>query len=95
MCCGGAARAGGVWSVRIRRLVVPVTRRARGRAPFGGRSVLHDAARRAGIDLLGLGGLYAGEADQAGFLMGFAAHAPDELEAAVRGLASVLRNLER
>jgi len=54
-----------------------------------------DAARRAGIDLLGLGGLYAGEADQAGFLMGFAAHAPDELEAAVRGLASVLRNLER
>ena len=54
-----------------------------------------DAARRAGIDLLGLGGLYAGKADQSGFLMGFAAHAPDELEAAVRTLAGVLRGLER
>ncbi|HBN52765.1 MAG TPA: GntR family transcriptional regulator [Stenotrophomonas sp.] len=54
-----------------------------------------DAARRAGIDLLGLGSLYATHAGEPGFLMGFAAHAPDELEAAVRGLAGVLRDLRR
>ncbi|WP_282277134.1 PLP-dependent aminotransferase family protein [Stenotrophomonas sp. PS02297] len=53
------------------------------------------AARHAGIDLLGLGGLHAASASEAGFLMGFAAHAPDELEAAVRGLAGVLRALQR
>ncbi|MCL7713748.1 PLP-dependent aminotransferase family protein [Stenotrophomonas mori] len=54
-----------------------------------------DAARRAGIDLLGLGDLHAGPAQAPGFLMGFAAHAPDELERAVHGLAGVLRALRR
>ncbi|MCH7341770.1 PLP-dependent aminotransferase family protein [Pelomonas sp. CA6] len=54
-----------------------------------------DAARRAGIDLLGLSALYATSRRQAGFLMGFAAHAPYELDAAVRKLAQVLRTLDR
>ncbi|TAJ02257.1 PLP-dependent aminotransferase family protein [Pectobacterium versatile] len=56
----------------------------------------HDAvesARRAGIDLLGLTALYASGQHKAGFLMGFAAHAPHELEAAVKTLAKVLRAL--
>ncbi|GKX43088.1 GntR family transcriptional regulator [Pectobacterium carotovorum subsp. carotovorum] len=56
----------------------------------------HDAvesARRAGIDLLGLTALYASGHHKAGFLMGFAAHAPHELEAAVKTLAKVLRAL--
>ncbi|MFJ5471999.1 MocR-like pyridoxine biosynthesis transcription factor PdxR [Pectobacterium carotovorum] len=53
----------------------------------------HDAvesARRAGIDLLGLTALYASGHHKAGFLMGFAAHAPHELETAVKTLAKVL-----
>lgn len=55
-----------------------------------------DAARRAGIDLLGLTALHASPGGhEAGFLMGFAAHAPNELEAAVRQLAKVLRALAR
>lgn len=53
------------------------------------------AAQRAGIDLLGLTGLYASNRHQAGFLMGFAAHAPHELETAVKQLAKVLRSLCR
>ncbi|MDY4316536.1 PLP-dependent aminotransferase family protein [Pectobacterium actinidiae] len=58
----------------------------------------HDAvesARRAGIDLLGLTALYASGHHKAGFLMGFAAHAPHELELAVKTLAKVLRALCR
>ena len=59
-----------------------------------------DAARRAGIDLLGLTTLHASRphasrSNQAGFLMGFAAHAPHEMETAVRTLAKVLRALCR
>lgn len=49
------------------------------------------AARRAGIDLLGLTPLHASSPHEAGFLMGFAAHAPHEQESAVKKLASVLR----
>lgn len=53
-----------------------------------------DAARRAGIELLGLSGLHArGKPANAGFLMGFAAHAPAELEVAVKKLAQVLQTL--
>ncbi|VVE49853.1 GntR family transcriptional regulator [Pandoraea communis] len=52
-----------------------------------------DAARRAGIDLLGLTALHASGKPKAGFLMGFAAHAPGELEIAVKKLASVLSAL--
>jgi len=52
-----------------------------------------DAARRAGIELLGLTALHASDRHEAGFLMGFAAYAPNELGAAVRKLAQVLRSL--
>lgn len=54
-----------------------------------------DAARRAGIDLQGLSALHASGRQGAGFLMGFAAHAPHELEAGVMTLAQVLRGLGR
>lgn len=53
-----------------------------------------DAARRAGIDLLGLSTLHASDKYEAGFLMGFAAHTPGELEIAVKKLAHVLRALK-
>lgn len=49
------------------------------------------AAKQAGIDLLGLSALHATERRTAGFLMGFAAHAPHELEPAVKKLAGLLR----
>ncbi|WP_406624497.1 PLP-dependent aminotransferase family protein [Acidovorax sp. SDU_ACID1] len=52
-----------------------------------------DAARRAGIDLQGLSALYAAAPAEAGFLMGFAAYAPQELEAGVKALAGVLRRM--
>ena len=52
-----------------------------------------DCARRAGIDLLGLTQLHASSPQQAGFLMGFAAHTPHELEVAARKLAQVLQAL--
>jgi len=54
-----------------------------------------ESARRAGIDLLGLTTLHAPGRHEAGFLMGFAAHAPHELDAAVKKLADVLRALCR
>jgi len=54
-----------------------------------------DAARRVGIDLLGLTALYASSKHKAGFLMGFAAHTPGELEIAVEKLVSVLSALSR
>jgi len=52
-----------------------------------------DCARKADIDLLGLTQLHASNPHQAGFLMGFAAHTPHELEVAAKKLASVLRTL--
>lgn len=54
-----------------------------------------DAAHRAGIDLLGLTTLSKSDAPTPGFLMGFAAHAPSELEAGVNTLAKVMRCLCR
>ena len=54
-----------------------------------------DSARRAGIDLLGLTALHASSRHKAGFLMGFAAYAPHEMEIAVKKLANVLRALCR
>ncbi|NYT65405.1 PLP-dependent aminotransferase family protein [Alcaligenaceae bacterium] len=52
-----------------------------------------EAACRAGIDLLGLTPLHASNRHKAGFLMGFAAHTPHELEIAVKKLRLVLRAL--
>lgn len=54
-----------------------------------------ESARRAGIDLLGLTALHASNRHKAGFLMGFAAHAPHELEISVKKLAPILRALDR
>lgn len=54
-----------------------------------------DAARRADIELLGLTALHASSPHEAGFLMGFAAYDPKELEVAVIKLADVLRALSR
>ncbi|MNF67591.1 HTH-type transcriptional regulatory protein GabR [compost metagenome] len=53
-----------------------------------------DAARRVGIELLGLSGLHASTNRKAGFLMGFAAYTPDELEVAVKKLAKVFQALK-
>jgi GntR family transcriptional regulator/MocR family aminotransferase len=54
-----------------------------------------ESARRAGIDLLGLTPLHAPGRHEPGLLMGFAAHAPHELEMAVTRLAKLLRALCR
>ncbi|MFA5676992.1 MAG: PLP-dependent aminotransferase family protein [Pseudomonas sp.] len=54
-----------------------------------------DSARRAGIDLLGLTALHASSRHKSGFLMGFAAHAPHEMEIAVKKLANILHALCR
>lgn len=48
------------------------------------------AARHAGIDLLGLSGLYVERPAQPGFLMGFAAYTPEELKRAVTTLERCL-----
>jgi len=53
------------------------------------------AAQQAGIELLGLTALHASGGHDAGFLMGFAAYAPQEQEAAVKKLAKVLQALAR
>ena len=52
-----------------------------------------DLARHAGIDLLGLTTLHASNQHKTGFLMGFAAYAPHEMEIAVKKLADILRTL--
>lgn len=54
-----------------------------------------DAARRAGVDLLGLTALHVESQPEAGFLMGFAAYTPRELEVAVKALAKVLGSTKR
>ncbi|MGQ3670882.1 MocR-like pyridoxine biosynthesis transcription factor PdxR [Xanthobacter sp. TB0136] len=53
------------------------------------------AARRVGIEMLGLSSLHATGKAQAGFLMGFAAYTPEELEAAVLKLAGALKAVRR
>jgi len=52
-----------------------------------------DAARRVGIELLGLSALHHAGNGEAGFLMGFAAYTPLEIESAVRKLAKTLQSL--
>ena len=51
------------------------------------------AARRAGIDMLGLAELYANEPASTGFLMGFAAYTEKEIEEAVEKIAALFRLL--
>lgn len=53
-----------------------------------------EAARRAGIEIMGLTSLYASNRHKAGFLMGFAAHTPYEMEVAVKKLVDILRALQ-
>lgn len=50
-----------------------------------------EAARRVGIELLGLSALHAVGSGEAGFLMGFAAYTPAELESAVKKLKSAFQ----
>ncbi|MCE8417800.1 PLP-dependent aminotransferase family protein [Rhodovulum sulfidophilum] len=50
-----------------------------------------EAARRVGVELTGLSALHADGDGKAGFLMGFAAYTPAELEVAVRKLATALQ----
>jgi len=51
------------------------------------------AARRSGVELLGLSALHASGRGKAGVLMGFAAYAPAELEIAVKKLATAFQSL--
>ncbi|MGB2130672.1 MAG: PLP-dependent aminotransferase family protein, partial [Marinobacterium sp.] len=51
------------------------------------------AARRQGLDLMGLSGLHASGTGTRGFLLGFAAYTAEELNTAVRTLARVFRKL--
>jgi len=51
------------------------------------------AARRQGLDLMGLSGLHASGTGTRGFLLGFAAYTAEELNTAVRTLAQVFRKL--
>ncbi|MBN9334475.1 PLP-dependent aminotransferase family protein [Devosia sp.] len=51
-----------------------------------------EAARRTGIELMGLSALHSGNIGQTGFLMGFAAYTPLEIEDAVKRLAQALRD---
>lgn len=53
-----------------------------------------DAARRVGVELLGLSALHADGSGKAGFLMGFAAYTPAELELAIRKLAKALQTVQ-
>lgn len=54
-----------------------------------------DAARRVGVELFGLSALHAAGNARPGFLMGFAAYTPQEIEVAVIKLAGVLRAMVR
>ncbi|MDH7792511.1 PLP-dependent aminotransferase family protein [Ochrobactrum sp. AN78] len=52
-----------------------------------------EAAARIDIELVGLSSLHAGTTDQKGFLIGFAAYTPSELEAAIQKLAALFQSL--
>ncbi|MGR4893475.1 PLP-dependent aminotransferase family protein [Sphingopyxis sp. LARHCG72] len=54
-----------------------------------------DAARRVGIELMGLSALHAAGDGKAGFLMGFAAYTPLEIEVAVKKLGNAFRTLAK
>ncbi|MBC8719692.1 PLP-dependent aminotransferase family protein [Ochrobactrum sp. Marseille-Q0166] len=52
---------------------------------------LLEAARRSDVELLGLSALHAKDEGEAGFLLGFAAYTPRELEDAIRKLAKIFQ----
>ncbi len=52
-----------------------------------------EAAARFGIELVGLSSLHADTTDMKGFLIGFAAYTPAELEAAIHKLAALFQSL--
>ncbi|UKK95482.1 PLP-dependent aminotransferase family protein [Brucella pseudogrignonensis] len=52
-----------------------------------------EAAARIGIELIGLSSLHAGTTDRKGFLIGFAAYTPLQLEAATQKLAALFQSL--
>jgi GntR family transcriptional regulator/MocR family aminotransferase len=52
-----------------------------------------DAAHRVDVDLMGLSALHAAGTGKAGFLMGFAAYTPAEVEVAVKKIASALKSI--
>ncbi|MBP2316171.1 PLP-dependent aminotransferase family protein [Azospirillum soli] len=54
-----------------------------------------EAARRVGIELFGLSALHASGEAETGFLMGFAAYTPEEIEVAVKALANALGSIPR
>lgn len=97
----------GVYAQRLDVLVCLVRKYLSGfvepRVPVGGlqlpcvltcdlaERVAVDAAQRVGIELLGLSGLQHARHGEAGFLMGFAAYTPLEIEGAVKKLAKALR----
>ncbi|MEJ5081521.1 MocR-like pyridoxine biosynthesis transcription factor PdxR [Ochrobactrum sp. MYb379] len=56
--------------------------------------VVLEAARRSEIELLGLSALHATGEGKAGFLLGFAAYTPMELESAVRKLEKIFHTLK-
>lgn len=52
-----------------------------------------DVGKSVGVDLLGLSSLYASQCEAPGWLMGFAAYAPHEINAGVKKLADALTRL--
>lgn len=63
----------------------------------GGFSEQHavETARRVGIDVMGLSALHANGRGAAGFLMGFAAYTPTEMDGAIRKFAAALTKVAR
>lgn len=56
-------------------------------------SAVIESAKQVGVELLGLTPLHSASTSRAGFLMGFAAHTPHELETAIKKLAHILCTL--
>lgn len=52
-----------------------------------------DSARHAGVDVQGLTAMHVAAGNRAGILMGFSAHAPHEMTAAIKKLSKVFRAL--
>jgi hypothetical protein len=81
--------------MKVARKAMKTTASVTPNTPTRARGDAVDAARSAGVDLLGLTARHASSEHKTGFLMGFAAHAPGELEVAVKKLVSVFYALNR